>query len=83
MRKDVTITVTDSDGQEVALRRRQNPDGSIGGLVADNAEVPPGLYVPFNSMVAPGACVAAGEVIPEAVIIDRAGKRYPNAPSMT
>lgn len=62
----------------VEMNRWRNPDGSIGGLVAENAVVPQSTFVPFTSMIGPGAVISVGKVIPKDIIIDDLDIHYPN-----
>lgn len=59
MTEHQAFTFVSRDGEGVAARRHQNPDGTLGGWVAVTATVPK------NAHVAPGAIVGPGEIVPE------------------
>lgn len=51
------------DGSQVSGIRWKNPDGSIGGWVAQTAKIHPTATIEFNALVGPDAIVAADEVV--------------------
>lgn len=67
MTETQTYTFIEPDGTRIKARRRKNPDGSIGGWVADNAVVGP------NAIVEPGAVVEPRAVVPSGLTV-RSGK---------
>lgn len=79
MSTPIALTVRSNSGAEVAMRRHTNPDGSMGGLVADDVKLPHQTFVPFDSMIGPGSLIMGGDIIPAATIID-GGRRYANNP---
>jgi len=44
-------------------RRHINPDGSVGGLVAESAAVATDAYIHYSAIVSPEAVVLSGEVV--------------------
>ncbi|MDR3548527.1 MAG: hypothetical protein P4M11_09735 [Candidatus Pacebacteria bacterium] len=51
------------DGTRVPAHRRKNPDGTVGGWVADTAIVDAMAIVEVDAIVRPGAIVGIGAVI--------------------
>jgi len=56
-----TFTFIGGDGRRVKATRRANPDGSVGGWVAENAEVHPSAIIDVDAIVEPGAIVGENE----------------------
>jgi len=56
-------------GKEINCKRFQNPDGSIGGWVADGAIVDPGAYVELDALVGPNSVVKLGDRILSGVLL--------------
>jgi UDP-3-O-[3-hydroxymyristoyl] glucosamine N-acyltransferase len=70
--------MTFSDGKTgvVGSYRYVNPDGTMGGVVAETAEVEPGAYIHVDAIVGPGGKVSAGEVVPKGAYIDEDTKSF-------
>lgn len=57
------------DGTSVLGHRFINPDGNVGGWVADDAVVEEGAYIEVGAVVFPKSHIRAGEhVKPEAIM---------------
>ncbi len=56
-----TFTFVSADGQRIEANRRTNPDGSVGGWVAGNADVHPTAIINVDAIVEPGAIVGENE----------------------
>jgi len=54
-------------------RRHFNPDGSLGGLVAESADVASNVYIDRSAIVAPHAVVLAGTTLQEGEIATPVG----------
>jgi hypothetical protein len=65
MRATHTCTFHEPDGSRVSAVRWTNPDGSVGGWVAQSAKIDPTAIVEFNAFVGPKQVVKAGEVVRE------------------
>lgn len=52
-----------SNGERVEAHRHRNPDGTIGGWVADNAKVSVHALVETGAIVGPRARVRAGRIV--------------------
>ena len=53
----------EEDGTKVAGVRWKNPDGSIGGWVAETAKIDPTATVEFTAFVGPGVTVGPGMTV--------------------
>ncbi len=51
--------------------RWKNGDGSLGGLVAENAEIHPSVHIPWTSIVHQHAVIDIGAIIKDSVKIGR------------
>ncbi|MFB9984940.1 hypothetical protein ACFSQQ_39850 [Mesorhizobium kowhaii] len=58
------------NGRKVAARRYVNPDGTIGGLVAETAVVESGAVIEVGAVVGPGARVSKGIRVKSEKIVD-------------
>ena len=55
--------VDEKTGEVVSAHRHVNPDGSVGGWVADTATVGAGAYVEPGALVLPGTIIPPGECV--------------------
>ncbi len=58
-----TFEFAEENGRNVDAARHKNPDGSLGGWVANTATVDDGAYVEAGAIVPPGTHVKKGERI--------------------
>lgn len=56
-----TFTFVDEKGRRIKAKRRANPDGSVGGWVAENADVHPSAIIDVDALVEPGVHVGENE----------------------
>ena len=59
------------DGELIACFRHKNPDGSLGGLIAETATVPETCYVHPTSWVGPDVTLSEHSEVPAYVHIQR------------
>ena len=64
------VTFYDQSGREVAGHRHRNPDGSLGGFVAETATVPASAHVDRTSQVGPGMVLGADAFIGPNCIVE-------------
>jgi carbonic anhydrase/acetyltransferase-like protein (isoleucine patch superfamily) len=64
-----TCTFVYPGGVKVTAHRWKNPDGTLGGFVADNAQVHSTATVELGGMVAPLAIVAPGQIVKQGEIV--------------
>ena len=66
-----SFAFVDSRGNKVEASRHINPDGNLGGWVANNAKVGPGVvvepgaFIEPRAVVKPGLRIKRGERVPE------------------
>ena len=64
-----TCTFTDNLGQKIPGKRWRNPDGSLGGWVANTAEIAPSAIIEPGAMVCPGVSIGEGFVVKAGAIV--------------
>lgn len=69
-----THTFVSGDGRRIKAKRRTNPDGSVGGWVAETAQVHPTAFVDLDALVEPGAVVGENEHLAAGAV--RAGEGW-------
>lgn len=63
------FTFVDPRGRKEKGVRRRNPDGSIGGWVAQSAKVHPTAFVQVDAIVEPKAVVSENAVVKTGTIV--------------
>ena len=59
-----------SDGDDVSAVPFRNPDGTMGGWVATNAEVGTGVYIEKGAIIGPGARILEGTRVKQGTIVE-------------
>ena len=70
MEYEHTVILHDELGRAVGAQRHVNPDGSVGGWVAENAAVDPTAVIESGALVMPHAKVGAGVRVENGMIVD-------------
>lgn len=65
-------TFIDAQGRAEKAFRRTNPDGSLGGWVAESANLDPTVIVERGAEVGPGIVIGPNQVVPRGSFINRA-----------
>lgn len=69
MSSSAEFTFVDSNNEREQAHRRKNPDGSVGGWVAESAQVHPTAIVEIDAIVEPGAIVEEGVTVLNGAVV--------------
>lgn len=60
---EATFEFIEDDGKVVSAHRHVNPDGSVGGWVAETAIIGEGVYIEPGASVEPGVVIEPGAYV--------------------